>query len=214
MKNRAPQLCLDHLVIVASDLQQGVDYVEQQLGVDVPPGGQHPKMGTHNHLLALGSDIYLEVIAIDPSAPPPAQPRWFNLDQLSDASSSYSPFLSTWVVNTPNLVQSLAALPKFCGVATPMQRDQLHWDIALPMNGEMPMSGAFPSVIEWPTDTHPAGRMHNAGCQLQQLTVHHPKANEIKQALEPYFADPRVTIEQGDFALQAVIRTSAGPRHL
>jgi len=33
--------------------------------------GAHPLMGTHNRLLALG-DLYLEVIAVDPAAQPPA----------------------------------------------------------------------------------------------------------------------------------------------
>ena len=31
-------------------------------------GGRHPHMGTHNRLLSLGPDLYLEVIAVDPDA--------------------------------------------------------------------------------------------------------------------------------------------------
>ena len=37
-------------------------------------------MGTHNRLLGLGTNVYLEVIAIDTEAAPPARPRWFSLD--------------------------------------------------------------------------------------------------------------------------------------
>jgi hypothetical protein len=39
-------------------------------------------MGTHNRLLKLGEGFYLELIAIDPQAPPPGRPRWFGLDRL------------------------------------------------------------------------------------------------------------------------------------
>ncbi len=71
---------LDHLAIVAPTLEEGVAYVEKTLGVPMAAGGKHPEMGTHNRLLRLGDDIYLEVIAVDPEAPRPERPRWFGLD--------------------------------------------------------------------------------------------------------------------------------------
>ena len=52
---------LDHLVVAATDLKTGVDYVKQTLGVDIPYGGEHQQMGTHNHLMRLGHQIFLEV---------------------------------------------------------------------------------------------------------------------------------------------------------
>ncbi|MEO7742546.1 MAG: VOC family protein [Usitatibacter sp.] len=45
---------LDHLVIAAATLEEGVRYVEAQLGVTMGPGGKHATMGTHNRLLSLG----------------------------------------------------------------------------------------------------------------------------------------------------------------
>ena len=43
-------------------------------------------MGTHNRLLKIASerfpDSYLEIIAIDPEAPPPGRARWFGLDTV------------------------------------------------------------------------------------------------------------------------------------
>jgi len=45
------QTRIDHLVIGAADLTQGIDYVKECLGVDMPYGGEHEKMGTHNHLM-------------------------------------------------------------------------------------------------------------------------------------------------------------------
>ena len=74
---------LDHIVVAAESLQQGVDYLRATLGVELPKGGFHQTMATHNHLMQLGDDAYLELIAIDPDTAAPAHPRWFALDQAS-----------------------------------------------------------------------------------------------------------------------------------
>ena len=71
---------LDHLVVGAASLEQGVTYIQEQLGVAIPKGGEHPLMGTHNHLMQLGNDVFLEVIAVNPDAPTPDRPRWYGLD--------------------------------------------------------------------------------------------------------------------------------------
>lgn len=72
-------LTLDHLVVVAPDLAEGVAHVRDCLGLAMPEGGRHREMGTRNHLLRLGGALFLEVIAVDPEAPPPSGARWFGL---------------------------------------------------------------------------------------------------------------------------------------
>lgn len=70
------QTRIDHLVIGAATLFQGVAYVKECLGVDIPYGGVHMTMGTHNHLMKLGDEIFLEVIAINPDIERIEHPRW------------------------------------------------------------------------------------------------------------------------------------------
>ncbi|MDF1855396.1 MAG: VOC family protein [Pseudooceanicola sp.] len=82
----------DHLVVIAATLAAGLDHVERQIGLRLPPGGAHPLMGTHNHLIRLGESGFLEVIAPDPDAAPPSRPRWFELDQPPE-----TPRLAHWV---------------------------------------------------------------------------------------------------------------------
>ena len=65
---------LDHLVIMATSLEQGVAWCEATLGATPGPGGEHPLMGTHNRLLKIASPgfagAYLEIIAINSIAIP------------------------------------------------------------------------------------------------------------------------------------------------
>ena len=54
-----PRLVLDHLAITARTLDEGVAWVREMLGIEMPPGGAHPRMGTHNRLMALGPSDFL-----------------------------------------------------------------------------------------------------------------------------------------------------------
>ena len=49
---------LDHLVVMATTLDQGVAWCEATLGVTPGPGGEHPLMGTHNRLLSIASERF------------------------------------------------------------------------------------------------------------------------------------------------------------
>jgi hypothetical protein len=61
---------VDHLVVLAASLDQGVAWCEATLGVTPGPGGEHPLMGTHNRLLSIATAshrrAYLEIIAVNP----------------------------------------------------------------------------------------------------------------------------------------------------
>ena len=70
---------LDHLAIATTSIE-GRE-LDELLGVDLSRGGKHERMGTHNRLLRLGPTSYLELISIDPQAPAPGHPRWFELDE-------------------------------------------------------------------------------------------------------------------------------------
>ena len=69
-------IALDHLIIAAATLDEGVDYVADTLGIAPSGGGCHELVGTHNKVLRLGHDVYLEVIALDPAGITPTFLRW------------------------------------------------------------------------------------------------------------------------------------------
>jgi hypothetical protein len=64
-------------------------------------------MGTWNRLLSLGPEEYFELIAIEPGAPGPAQPRWFDLDNFAGPTRA-----TTWICRCDDLDAALALAPR------------------------------------------------------------------------------------------------------
>ena len=187
---------IDHLVVAARTLDEGYEMVRRTLGVEVPPGGRHEMMGTHNRVMALGDAVYLEIIAIDPALAPPHQPRWFALDDPAvRASLAQRPRLLTWAVNCPDLDTLVDNSALGLGVVTEARRDNLRWKVALAEDGRMPAAGFLPLCIQWQVAGHPAAGMADHGCRLAGLTLHHNRPDWLRQVLATIGADTLVRIE-------------------
>jgi len=206
---------IDHLVVAASTLDEGSAHVAARLGVAPGGGGRHERMGTHNRLLRIGASTYLEVIAIDPEAPPPARPRWFGLDER-DAHAP--PTLVGWMVRTTRIDLMIASLPAALaarlGPVTPMRRDDLAWSLTIPADGRPVDDGAMPGVIDWLASPHPSGRLVDHGLVLESLVVTHPDADALRAALRAMDFRGPVAVRRGDARLAASIRTADGVRRL
>lgn len=167
---------LDHIVVAAENLEQGLEYVQTTLAVELPPaGGKHPLMGTHNRLLNLGNGAYLEIIAIDPEVFAPGRPRWFDLDRFTGA-----PRLLTWVARTDALgrYQSLEL-----GTVSKASRGDLEWLIAIPEDGSLHLGGTVPYLIQW-GQQHPTDTLLGVGCYLTELVVLHPQPERVRGVLQ------------------------------
>jgi hypothetical protein len=171
----------DHLVLATRDLDAGAAWLEHHLGAPLAAGGKHARMGTHNRLLQLGAGFYLELIAIDPQAPPPGRPRWFGLDHLDLPADR--PRLIHWVARSEDIVGDAAT-----GGETPvdildMERGNFRWRIAVPSDGSLPGDGLLPTLIQWISPHHPADRLPEAGCRLMKLEAFHLRPEEIRGRL-------------------------------
>jgi hypothetical protein len=156
---------IDHLVVAAHSLEQGAQWCEAMLGVLPLAGGKHPLMGTHNRLLGLAGRRYLEVIAIDPRAPPPSRPRWFSLDEPAMRERlGRGPALIHWVERTEDLEAALASYPQPVEVLDATRGD-LAWRITVPADGRLPGGGTLPTLIQW-KGPHPGDRLPPSGCEL------------------------------------------------
>lgn len=202
---------LDHITVVAPSLEVGCGYVEAALGVPPGAGRAHPGMATHNLLLALGPDTYLEVIAPDPRAAPVTRPRWFGLDHLPAGSTAR---LAAWVASTDDIAGT--AVPELGDVET-MRRETHTWQMTVRADGSVPLDGAAPLLIQRSSSRHPAAALPQSGLYLQRLRIRHPAPAQVLALLAKIglAARPQVTVIQGDHcSLVAEIQTPSGPREL
>ncbi|MCJ2140504.1 VOC family protein [Methylobacterium sp. E-066] len=174
-------LTLDHLVVVAPDLAEGVAHVRDCLGLDMPEGGRHPEMGTRNHLLRLGASTFLEVIAVDPEAAPPARDRWFGLGDAARVRTDWEAGrrLRGFVARTDDLDTLLAAHPDLLGTAATMTRGTLSWRFGLRPDGTWPADGAAPCAMDWGDRPHPARAMPDLGARLEEFRLTHPEPEAV-----------------------------------
>ncbi len=205
------RLVLDHVVIGCASLEQGVAYIRETLGVTVPPGGQHPRLGTHNCLMRIGADCYLELIAIEPGAPKPALARWFGLDDPGQqVRIAARPRVLTWVAGTQDIVTALAAAPEL-GDAVEMTRGDLVWRISLRADGALPEGGTLPQLIAW-SGNSPAARIADLGVRLDRLTLAHPQPDRLARKLDEMGASHLAAIEatDGEPEIAVTLRTPRG----
>lgn len=176
---------LDHLVVVADSLAQGVAWCERALGVTPGPGGRHPLMGTHNRLLRLevpgGPPAYLEIIAVDPEAPPPQRVRWFGMDDPAlQAAVREQPRLVHMVLRTQQLeMQRWGLINLGIDPGPPIAAERetpqglLSWRLLVRDDGAIACEGWLPTLIEWrgrhPTDAMPASGLSIASLALGGL---------------------------------------------
>lgn len=203
---------IDHLTVTAPTLAAGAAFVFEALGVAPQPGGEHPRMGTHNLLLRLGDTLFLEVIAPNPEAPRPARPRWFALDSLEPNAPAA---LRTWVASTADIRSATAASSESLGDAEPMSRGQRKWLITIPADGSIAMDGVAPALIEWDAHPHPAAGLTDHGLSLAKLEIFHHDPQRVAALLASLGLEDTVECRHGDTPrLVAHIQTPQGMREL
>jgi hypothetical protein len=222
---------IDHLVIAARTLEQGVAWCEATLGLTPAPGGEHPQFGTHNRLFKLATPrhplAYCEIIAIEPGSKGPAQvnaKRWFDLDDPAlQASIVKSPRLVHFVASTDDITTARTALSKMDidrGPALPASRHSrkgvLRWRITVRNDGQRLFDGALPSLIQWgqpededPLRLHPRNSLPRSGASLQGLAISHPSAARLQAAYQAIGLEG-VTISEGPANIVATLQTPKG----
>ena len=169
---------LDHLILGASDLSRGIDFVEEHTGVRAAVGGVHPGRGTRNAVLSLGVRCYLEILAPDPEQ---QRLTWFHiLPQLSQ------PHLVGWMAHADDLLSVVQRLRE-AGLAFEGPRESsrqrpdgstLRWKLLRLAEGA---EGFLPMLIEWaPGSPHPATDAPG-GCSLAQFEFSSPEPDKVQR---------------------------------
>lgn len=215
-----PTSVVDHLVVAAATLEQGVRWCEATFGITPAAGGSHPMMGTHNRLVRLGgqqySRCYLEIIAIDPGAPAPTTARWFDLDQ---------PALQAAVARQPRLVHFVARCSDAAGAALALRErgldpgqlasaerqtpaGPLRWQITIRPDGQRLCHGTVPALIQW-SGAHPMDTLPDSGVELLGLTARHARLQDV-QAAHAAIGLQGVGVREGEADLVATFAAPTG----
>lgn len=177
-----PNLMLDHIVYGTRDVARTIEDLERLLGVRASPGGKHPGRGTHNALMSLGEERYLEIIGPDPAQPGFSGVLPFGLDLLTD------PKIVTWAVKAPDLEQRVKvarAQGYDPGEILPRSRELpngtlLKW--RLTSLGTDHTNWLVPFLIDWGDSPHPS-RTAPAGVTLSRIRATHPDPEGTRKAL-------------------------------
>ena len=222
---------IDHLVVMAASLDEGVQWCEDTLGITPGPGGEHEKYGTHNRLFKIASPefplAYFEIIAINPLAviPKRAQvPRWFDMD---------NPTLQKAVVQGPRLVHFVSSTEdvkaarhvlrtqgiergQVVHASRKSSKGTLNWQITVREDGERLFNGCLPTLIQWgkpeatdPLRLHPRNSLPRSGVTLQSLSVSHPSGAKLQAAFDA-IGLAHIAIETGPANLVASLQTPKG----
>ena len=156
-------LPVDHLIFGAPDLEEAVALLAVRTGVTAAPGGRHPAWGTHNALLALGPDVYLEILAPDPLRVPTAAELEGRVAQAREAGVALGDIGSGQrdVASGPPLRFSFS---------DPLAR---------------PYDGIAPFLVHWGDTPHPA-RSAPGGLRLLRFTGAHPRGRALGAALASF----------------------------
>jgi len=209
-------LQVDHLVVGAHTLDNGVAWCEATFGVRPTSGGEHRFMGTHNRVFDVSSAgfarVYLEIIAIAPTLPAPAGRRWFDLDDglVRQQLKQSGPQLLAWAARCDDIALAAAAM-RSAGIDAGEVMDAermtpaglLRWRIALRADGARPCGGAAPILIEW-GERHPTDTLIDSGVRLESLQV----GASVPDRLLP--AQVRLACASNGAALTAAFATPRG----
>jgi len=222
---------IDHLVVMAASLDDGVQWCEDTMGITPGPGGEHEKYGTHNRLFKIASPqfplAYFEIIAINPLAVIPKRAqvtRWFDMDNLTlQKAVAQGPRLVHFVSSTEDVKAARHVLRKqgiergqVVHASRQSSKGTLNWQITVREDGERLFNGCLPTLIQWgkpdatePLRLHPRNSLPRSGVTLQSLTVSHPSGAKLQAAFDA-IGLAHIAIETGPANLVASLQTPKG----
>jgi catechol 2,3-dioxygenase-like lactoylglutathione lyase family enzyme len=218
MKEQVLKSQIDHIVVLARSLEQGVAWCEATLGITPETGGDHPQFGTHNRLFKIATPgfplAYFEIIAIKNGATnnianisinttagdknsasnKDLKARWFDMDDAAlQAAVAKEPRLVHFVAQTDDIQAGRTALKALGIDRGPAVEASRH---------------TRKGRLEWKITVRDDGqRLFNGA--LPSL-IQWGKSN----AAEPLRLHPRNTLPRSGVSLQSVAVTSPTPDKL
>ncbi|MGB3468446.1 MAG: VOC family protein [Cyclobacteriaceae bacterium] len=180
---------IDHIVYAVSELEAGMDHIEDCLGVRPVYGGKHPQQGTHNAIVAIGQSQYLEILAPDPDNDSIPPPRWMGIDRPGKDE------ITRWALKSDNInrdVKILGTLGETYLHTKEGQRmtatgDLLKWQLSMP--SASPRIDVVPFLLDWGASQHPATGLDQL-CKIISFDIYHTETAKINRVLQQLGSEP------------------------
>lgn len=153
---------IDHIVYCVPDLEESIAFFENTVGVKPVIGGKHSNEGTHNAILNLGGQSYLEILAVDKSNDKVSSPLWMGVDHIKE------PQVTRWCIKSDGMKDQAKILKTYdsslgeissCVRLLPNGKS-LNWQMTRPSRIDLQVN-IIPFLIDWsasfrhPTDDLP-----------------------------------------------------------
>ncbi len=198
---------IDHLVYATPDLDETVETLRNDCGIDLIAGGPHIGRGTRNYLAGLGDGRYLEVIGPDPDQGRPTVPRPFGIDDIDEAR------LVTWCARPSRPLDEVAVRVRAAGydLGTIMEMSRrrpdgvlLEWELTVRPGKPHAL---IPFCINWGATPHPTTTLGETTI-LRALCLLDPEPTAIQNVLRAIGEE--IDVRQGDRSLEAELTTPRG----
>jgi Glyoxalase-like domain len=192
---------IDHVILAINDLDKGVAQFKSMTGIEPVYGGVHPNSFTHNALVSLSGNIYLEIIA------PRADAQ--NVPEEFKKYDSLTPW--GWAINTKNIEVTKEKMKAYGFVSSenqPGSRSKPDGTLLSWTTFVLDDQKDFPFFIEWGKDVvHPSATSPK-GCVLRELSITSTKEKsfvKLNSAL-----NLGLKLSEGEFKMKLVIETPKG----
>lgn len=173
---------IDHVILGIDDLDRGVKAFEAATGVKPVYGGKHPG-GTHNALVSLGDEIYLEVLAVQEGVTVQGDSAGLKeMKTLTPIGWAVSSKATAQLRNRLSAAGIAVSEPVGGSRITPTG-SKLSWQSFL-LDESSP---EVPFFIVWSEQTAHPSTTSPSGCKLQQWSIASPRAKDLeklRQALD------------------------------
>ncbi len=201
---------VDHLLLGAADLEQGIGWFERLSGVKAVNGGVHPGRGTRNALVSLGGGQYLEIIAPDPSQ--------MTFSFQIDVRKLAEPRLITWAAAAPDInsvakkarAANLQFAGPFDGSRARPDGKTLKWK-TLGVLSNLNTGGIdpIPFFIRWGADSIHPSQDSPKGIELLSFEMEHPDPASVTEILRKLGIELKVARGK-EARLRATLKTPKG----
>ena len=196
-------MLIDHLVYAVPSLPAAAAEIAERLGIRAQAGGKHIGLGTHNALLALGPQTYLEIIAVDPEQPEPPASRPFGIGSVGHGS------LVGWALACEDIDAAVAGARSHGydpGDVVDGQRTRPTGTVLRWRSTSATANSLVPFLISWDDTEHPA-RSAPRGLTLETFHIEHPDPASLAPLLTALGAD----VEIKPAAAAALVARLSGP---